>query len=361
MIAILGTRGIPNNHGGFEQFAEYLTIYMEKLGIQCYVYSTHNHPYKEDNYKGVKIVHKYNPEVLLGTFGQFLYDLFCIIDIRKRNPKIVLQLGYTSSSIWNWIIPKKIKIFTNMDGLEWKRSKYNNLTKSFLLFAEKLAIKKSDYLISDSLGIQKYIEEKYTKKSFYIAYGANIFNTPDIRILNNILLKDYNLEPFNYDLIIARIEPENNILMIIKSFIKSNSSRKMVIVGKKNTKFYNYIKMYETDQIIFIDAIYDINILNNLRYFSELYFHGHSVGGTNPSLLEAMASSALIIAHDNIFNKSILKDNAFYFNNETELVNLIKSIKKKNYNSLIKNNINKIKKYYNWEKVCETYYNLLVK
>ena len=122
-IGILGTRGVPNYHGGFEQFAEYLSLGLLKRGLDVYVYNSHNHPYQEKIYKGVKIIHKNDPEHKLGTAGQFIYDLNCIRDSRKRNFDIIYQLGYTSSSIWWWLMPKKTIIVTNMDGLEWKRTK----------------------------------------------------------------------------------------------------------------------------------------------------------------------------------------------------------------------------------------------
>ena len=125
-IAILGTRGIPNNYGGFEQFAEYLSVGLVDKGHNVFVYNSHNHIFKESIYKGVNIIHCFDPEYLIGTSGQFLYDLNCIINCRKSNFDIILQLGYTSSSIWNGIMPKNSSLVTNMDGIEWKRSKFSN-------------------------------------------------------------------------------------------------------------------------------------------------------------------------------------------------------------------------------------------
>ena len=168
-IAILGTKGVPNNHGGFEQFAEYLSEYLVNKGHDVSVYSPHNHPYQQKQWKGVKIIHQHDPEDLLGPFGQFIYDLNCILNIRKSNFDIVLQLGYTSSSIWGKLLPNTSVIVTNMDGLEWKRSKYNKPVQVFLKFAEKLAINTSGFLVSDSIGIQAYLKDKYDKSSEYIA------------------------------------------------------------------------------------------------------------------------------------------------------------------------------------------------
>ena len=337
-IAILGTKGVPNNHGGFEQFAEYLSEHLTIKGHDVSVYSPHNHPYQHKKWKGVNIIHQYDPEGILGSAGQFIYDLNCILHIRKSKFDIVLQLGYTSSSIWGKLLPRKSIIVTNMDGLEWKRSKYNKLTQVFLKFAEALAINTSDFLISDSIGIQNYLKEKYDKRSEYIAYGANVFLNPE-----EIVIEKYHISPHNYNLLIARLEPENNIETILDGVELNKNRMPFLVIGKYNTKYGKYLldKFKSNSQIIFLGAIYNQNHLNNLRYYSNLYFHGHSVGGTNPSLLEAMASSALIVANDNIFNRSILNDDAFYFNNSIEVSQLLNKIKLQ-HTSLVKNNKSKI-------------------
>ena len=122
-VAILGTRGIPNNYGGFEQLAQYLSEYLVSKQHEVWVFSSSAHPYKEKWWNGVHIIHCNDPEKTMGTTGQFIYDLNCVIQIRKLKPDIVLQLGYTSSSIWHWLIPPQSVLITNMDGLEWKRSK----------------------------------------------------------------------------------------------------------------------------------------------------------------------------------------------------------------------------------------------
>ena len=131
-IGILGTRGIPNYHGGFEQFAEYFSIYLAENNHEVYVYNSHSHPYQKKHFKGVNIIHCKDPENKMGTVGQFIYDFNCILDARKRNYDILLQLGYTSSSIWCKLLPPKTIVISNMDGLEWKRSKYPKMVQKFL-------------------------------------------------------------------------------------------------------------------------------------------------------------------------------------------------------------------------------------
>ena len=270
-LAIIGTRGIPNYYGGFEQFAQYLSSELVRRGHDVFVYNSHNHPYQKKEWNGVKIIHCQDPENFLGAFGQFIYDFNCILNSRRKNYDIILQLGYTSSSIWNWLLPKKSLIITNMDGLEWKSDKYSMMTKLFLRFAERLAIKYSDHIIADSISIQSYLRQKYQKQSKYIPYGAEV----PVSFSKNVL-SDLSLDKYKYHLIIARIEPENNIETILKGFTKTNLKEKLIIVGRTNNRFGKYLKnKYKDNRLVFLEFISDKSILNSLRFFSKVYFHGH--------------------------------------------------------------------------------------
>ena len=354
-IAILGTRGIPNQYGGFEQFAEYFSVYLVEHGHQVYVYNSDKHSYQEKTYKGVNIIHKYDPEDQIGTSGQFIYDLFCVLDSRKRKFDCILQLGYTSSSIWNFLFSKKSILVTNMDGMEWKRSKFNKYVQRFLMYAEKLAVKHSDVLVSDSIGIQDYIKKKYHKDSTYIAYGANSFKNPD-----ETILREYDVIKHGYSLIIARLEPENNIEPIIDGYVNSKCNEPLIVIGKHNTTFGNYLKeKFKDERIRFIGGVYNLIHLNNLRSHSRIYFHGHSVGGTNPSLLEAMASNTLIVANDNIFNKAILKENAFYFRSKNDISKYVDALKKTDHQIKVNLNMRKIESSFSWPMINEQYEKLI--
>lgn len=311
------------------------------------------HPYQENTYKGVHIIHCKDPEDKIGTPGQFIYDLNCILDARKRNFDIILQLGYTSSSIWGQLLPKNALIITNMDGLEWKRSKYAKPVQRFLKFAENLAIKSSDYLISDSIGIQNYLSNEYSVHSKYIAYGANIFDTPDEKVL-----EQYNVEKHRYNLLIARFEPENNLETILDGVALSEQKDVFLVVGKHDVnKFGAYLKekYLNSKNIRFIGGIYNLEHLNNLRYYSNLYFHGHSVGGTNPSLLEAMACKTLIVAHDNEFNKAILKTNAFYFKTAHHVKEFLDGTKKSQHEDKALNCLYDVEQLFNWPLINKQY------
>lgn len=355
-VAILGTRGIPNNHGGFEQFSEYLSRHLVESGHEVYVYNSHNHPYTEKIWQGVHLIHKYDPEFKLGTFGQFIYDFNCILDSRNRNFDIILQLGYTSSSVWGWMLPRNSIIATNMDGLEWKRSKYSKYVQMFLKHAEKWAVKTSDHLIADSIGIKNYLETKYKREAQFIAYGAHLFDLAEKGIL-----ADYDLEPFLYNMLIARLEPENNIETILDGVVKSSTNKLFLVIGKHNTKYGEYLKTkYKKSKTIkFMGGIYNQEHLNNLRYWSNIYFHGHSVGGTNPSLLEAMATNCFIVAHDNIFNRSVLQSNALYFSTAKDISRFL-NLEKSDYNELVVNNRKAIETQYSWPLINRQYEEFLV-
>ena len=317
-IAFVSTRGIPNNYGGFEQFAEYISVELAKRGHEVTVYSPTFHPYKEDNYKGVRIKHIYSPETWMGSsVGSFFYDFSSLKDALKNEDfDIIYEAGYTSiipAYIWFNVKKRKRPIFTtNMDGLENKRSKFNPMVRRFLDWEEKMAVKYSHYLIADNMGIHDYYKEKYGKESKFLAYGADIHDD-----FNPEYLKEFGIKPEEYYILIARLEPENNIVMAIEGYLhsKENGRRPLIIVGKTNTPHgKELVERYGKEKNVrFVGGIYDFKKLDSIRHFSLAYFHGHSVGGTNPSLLEAMAAGCFVFAHDNIFNRAVLKDNALYY------------------------------------------------
>lgn len=352
-IALLGTRGIPNEYGGFEQFADVLSQGLVQKGHEVTVYCSKNHSYTEQIYNGVSLVHCKDPENRVGTAGQFIYDLNCMLHARKQNYNIIYVLGYTSSSIWQWLIQNKAIVVTNMDGLEWKRSKYSTKVQKFLKYAEKLAVKLSDFLVADSIGIQTYLKNEYGVDSAYHPYGSFVHEFPD-----NSCLVSYTLEEYNYDILIARFEPENNIEMVLEAFSKSQTKRKFILIGNyAHTEFGKqmFAKYSNDKRIQFLGAIYNQDELQNLRHFSNIYFHGHSVGGTNPSLLEAMGSSSLIAYHDNDFNRAIVGDDGLPFLTISELTEIINTTDKKNYIYTIEKNIHKIKTIYSWDIIIENY------
>lgn len=360
-IAFVSVRGIPNNYGGFEQFAEYISVGLVRRGHDVTVYSPHYHPYKKNEYKGVHIKHIYSPEKWIGnSFGSFFYDYASLKDALENEAfDIIYVAGYTS------IIPAYIRfnvkklagpvIVTNMDGLEYKRLKFKKVIRRFLFWEERKAVEYSKFLIADNMGIHDYYKEQYGRESKYLAYGADV---PEI--FDENFLKAYGLTVNGYYLLIARLEPENNIEIAIKGYLSSKEcgKRPLVIIGKVNTPFGKILlkKYGNNSSVRFIGGLYDIDILNSIRHYSYAYFHGHCVGGTNPSLLEAMAAGCFILSHCNIFNKSVLGDNAIYYKNEkevTEVLNHIDILNNKYSNGFIQRNRLFIKNQYSWSKLID--------
>jgi glycosyltransferase involved in cell wall biosynthesis len=358
-IGIIGTRGIPNHYGGFEQFAEQVAVRWVQMGHDVVVYNSHLHPFQEKFYKGVQIVHCFDPEYKIGTAGQFIYDLNCILNSRKQKFDIFLQLGYTSSSIWSCLMPKNSVIVTNMDGLEWKRSKYSARVQSFLRKAEKWAVKSSDFLVADSIGIQDYLRKSFDADSTYIAYGSDIYSEN-----GTSCLKDYEVSSLEFFLIIARLEPENSIELILDGYQLSDEHRPILVVGNHNTHYGHYLKnkFKSEHRVKFLGGIYQSDIINQLRANCQLYFHGHTVGGTNPSLIEAMGCGAVICAHDNVFNRSILNENGLFFRSADDIRQILSSnFSEEERASMRELNRLYVKQNFSWEKIAEDYLQLFRK
>lgn len=360
-IAFVSVRGIPNNYGGFEQFAEYISVGLAKRGHDVTVYSPSYHPYKKDEYKGVHIKHIYSPEPWMGgSVGSFFYDFSSLKDALKREHfDIIYEAGYTSIiPAFIWFNVKKIKdpiVVTNMDGLEYKRTKFNKWVQKFIHWEEKEAVKHSQYLIADNMGIHDYYKENFGVESKFLAYGADVHTD-----FNADYLKEFGLKPEEYYILVARLEPENNIVMAIEGYLhsKENGKRPLIIVGKTNTPHgKELVAKYGNEKgVKFVGGIYDFKKLDSVRHFSKAYFHGHSVGGTNPSLLEAMASGCFVLAHDNIFNRAVLKENSLYYGNAEkvmELLNNIDDICAKYKKTYTEANIDVINKEYSWEHLVD--------
>ena len=360
-IAFISTRGIPNNYGGFEQFAEYISVGLVRRGHEVVVYSPHFHPYREPDYKGVRIKHIYSPEKWMGSsVGSFFYDFLSLRDaLKKEKFDIIYEAGYTSIvPAYIWFNVKRIKyplFTTNMDGLEYKRTKFNKWVQKFVFWEERMAVKHSHYLIADNMGIHDYYKEKYGKESKFLVYGADVHEDYDADVL-----KEYGLEAGGYFIVVARLEPENNLFMAIEGYLASNQygKRPLVVVGKTNTPYGEHlVERYGRDcNIRFVGGIYDFRKLNSIRHYSYAYFHGHSVGGTNPSLLEAMASGCFILAHDNIFNRAVLGENALYYGSTdaaTEMLDGIDQAVSAHKKEYTERNLEVIRRDYSWEKLVD--------
>jgi len=355
-IAIIGSRGIPNRYGGFEQFAEMVSKLWVELGHDVICYNPHDHEFQHSEINDVKIKHIYCPEKTFGAAAHVVYDFLSLRNAVSENCDIYLQLGYQSSAVSYPLFSKKVRqrIITNMDGMEWQRSKWSKSVKYFTRFTEYLAVKLSGLLVSDNEGIANYFHQVYGVRSEIIQYGCQV-----VEIKSRDLIRNWCSNDDSYDLLIARLEPENNIEMIVNGVIESKINRKLYIVGNIETQYGRYLKSkyYNHGNVIFIGSIYNKEKLDSLRQHCFLYFHGHSVGGTNPSLLEAMAAGSRVIAHDNEFNRSVLGDDSIYFKDSYQVSEIIKSSHNgcKILDDFKISNKQKIDSNYRWEDIAVQY------
>lgn len=365
-VAIIGTRGIPANYGGFETFAEELVEKLEKkdnIELMVICDSDHNKKVKgKRSFGQVKLEYSHYSK----TKKPLRYYLDSIKIAIKNDYDVILSCGL-GGGFWACIPMMKGKIFvTNPDGLEWKRSKFSFPKRILLKLLEKCSVRFSKALICDSYGITKYMQDTYRSKGriFTIEYGAyiNKFIKQKNQKVTGIL-KKYKLEADKYHLVVGRFEPENNIKEIAEGFLQSKSNYPLVVVTNKlDNAYVNEVKKIvdnSSNRTRIIWGIYDKEELACVRANARSYIHGHSVGGTNPSLLEAMGSRNLCICHDNIFNREVIKDkNGYFFKNADDLAKIVDGIDYEPLDilELKKDNVLKrIGSYYNWEMIAERY------
>lgn len=357
-IAITGTRGIPNRYGGFEQFAQKLSVGLAAKGHDVWVYNPRFHLYKEPEYRGVRIVLKASPERLMGAAANYLYDFTCLRDAIRRRADIILECGFASAArSYPYLNLKKTRLVTQMDGMEWKRTKWGKHTRRIIRKSIVKTIRYSDALVCDHPEILKFYAMNYGLQPVYIPYGAEVMGSAD-----KAVLEAFKLEAGHYYLVIARLEPENNIRSILMGYLAAGLDEPLIVVGHHKGKYGRQIlrEFGDWQQIIFAGGIYHEESLDNLRYYSKALIQGHSVGGTNPSLLEAMAAGAWIIAHENPFNRYILDEDALYFTSEDDLARLLRAIENELPSSreMIINNQQKIWADYQWNDIIKRYEDL---
>ena len=349
-IGIIGTRGIPNEYGGYEAVVQELAPRLVKRGHKVVIYCSQSQKSRMKEWKGVQLVYNQDPERWMGSTGQFIYDFMSNLSSRKHKHDVVFHMGYTSDSVWYKIWDAHAAHITNMDGLEWKRTKYSKCTRKFLAFAEKLAANKSQALIADNKGIEEYLNTKYKTPVLQISYGVDIPNE-----FSSEGLDQYELKKQAYDLVIARMVPENNIETIIQAKIDASDSIPLILFGNRTPYRNDLMLKYKEERIIFEDGNFNKDILDGLRHHARYYIHGHSVGGTNPSLLEAMAAQSRIIAHDNVFNQHVLLKNGKYFTNKTQLRDFFNSQDIIITSEQVNNNTKLLIDQYNWKQICDLY------
>lgn len=315
-LQICGIRGIPAQHGGFETFAERLAVFLRETGWDVTVYCQVSgvRARREHEWNGVRLV-----DIAVrgqGALSTMAFDLRAVLESVRR-PGLVLTLGYNTalfSSLYR--ITGKVELM-NMDGLEWKRDKWGALAKAWLYLNERAGAILAHHLIADHPAIAARFERIASpEKVTMIPYGADALadQSPDA-------LDSLGLDPRHYVLLIARPEPENSILEIVKAFSRRPRGLVLAVLGNyrpAENAYHAEVVAAASREVKFLGAIYDQRIVSALRYFARLYVHGHRVGGTNPSLVEALGAGSPILAHDNEFNRWVAGEAAEFFRDEEE-------------------------------------------
>ena len=347
-IAIIGSRGIPPSYGGFETFTFELALKLAEKGHQITIVNDKINSVK-NSYKNITIINSiYNKGV------KPLHYYYHSLKLVQQNQDIILVCG-VGGSLFYKILNIKTMLITNVDGLEHLRGKYSFWKKSLVYVLQKLSAKHSNFIVADSIAVKNYWMNRFLfvkNKITAIAYGANVPEKTDA----SILVK-FNLEEYNYFLVVARLVPENNIEMILSGFSQYRGLKKLVIVGNvKDTKFSQALSERGNENIVFTDGVYDKPQLDALRNSAFAYIHGHSVGGTNPALLEAMICKCCCICHDNIYNREVTNNEQFYFSSGNSLFDQLNYLEEiKNLDQFKEMAFKQVVNNYSWNKIADEY------
>lgn len=310
VLRILGIRGVPAAHGGFETFAEYLSLHLVQNGWRVVVYCQEEGDghVAEDVWRGVERVRI--PVSNGGALGTVIFDWRSIVHaVRHRD--LCLTLGYNTAIFGALLRLKGVPNLINMDGIEWSRAKWGRVAKAWFWINEWAGCWLGDHLIADHPEIKRHLSSRVSERKITtIAYGAE-----EVRDASVDALHHFHVESNKYLTLIARPEPENSILEVVKGFSVRERGVKLLVLGNydETNSYHLAVKKSASKEVVFAGAIYDKEVVQALRQHCLAYVHGHQVGGTNPSLVEALGAGNAVLAHDNPFNKWVAGRGARYF------------------------------------------------
>jgi len=317
-IALIGTRGVPANYGGFETFYEELGKRLVERGHEVTVYCRDSYyPDKLEKYLGMKLV--YLPNLKKKSLDTLSHTFFSILHAIRQPYDVYMVCNAANSPVL--LLPRLLgkRIAINTDGLEWKRGKWGTFARTYYKVCERISTILAHRVVADSRGIQDYYTNEYNAATTFIPYGAYLSESRQPQLLENI-----GIRPNEYFLQITRFEPENNPLLTIQAFKRLVTDKKLVIVGGVPYES-NYSRIINEEaaghpNIILPGSIYDKALLNEIWCNCFAYIHGNEVGGTNPALLQTMASGCFAIAIDVSFSRDVLAGSGIFFqDNELDL------------------------------------------
>jgi glycosyltransferase involved in cell wall biosynthesis len=315
---MVGTRGVPARYGGFETCVEEVGRRLAEAGHDVVVYGrrTTGHDPLIDatgRYRGMAVVNV--PSVNMRATETLSRTAFALPHLLRHRPDVALVFNAANSPLLPVLRTARIPVATHVDGLEWKRAKWVGAGRRYYRVAEQLAVRWSDALIADSSGIARYYAEEFGAATTRIAYGAPRRSPLADR------LSEVGLEPRGYHLVVARFEPENNLLMIVRGYARSSARLPLVVVGEApySEQYTAAVRAAADPRVRFLGGVWDQELLDQLYAHAETYVHGHSVGGSNPSLLRAIGVGAAVLAYDVEFNREVLRDAGQFFAGESDL------------------------------------------
>jgi len=358
-VALMGTRGAPALYGGFETAVEEIGKRLAQRGYQVTVYCR-NPGQVITEYQGMKLV---NLPAIKHRMAETLSHtaLSTAHAITKDHPDVCLLLNAGNAPLITPLKLAKIPTAIHLDGLESKREKWRGMGARYYTWAEKRAITAAQEVIADAQGIADHVKETYGRDCWVIPYGAEVLHPPADR------LGELDLEKGNYNLIVARIEPENHIFEAVHGYLESGNAQPLVIVGSApyadwyQGKITHLINTNPNRDIRMVGGIYDQDLLNQLYGNASTYIHGHSVGGTNPSLLRAMGCGAPVLAFDCVFNREVTNEQALFWSDARELAAQFGSLDRTQLEAFATAGRQRITEFYQWEKVTDDYERLIKK
>lgn len=313
-LNIMGTRGVPGAHGGYETFASRFAPYMVERGWRVIVYCQDDDGTldgTEDDWEGVRRVF-FSPRSA-GALGTMQFDARCVRDVLRR-PGIDLVLGYNTASFNLVQRLRGRRVAMNMDGIEWKRDKWSPMGKAWFFLNELAGSGFSNLLIADHPEIERHLRPRaFGRPIVMIPYGADAIDHADTEPVTEL-----GLEPGRYMVKIARAAPENSILEVIRAFSRRPRGYQLAVLGKfeAGNGYHEACREAAGPEIIFPGTVFEQRRVQALRFHARAYIHGHKVGGTNPSLCEALGAGNAVIANDNRFNRWTAGSEQLFFDNE---------------------------------------------